>query len=1124
MALMILTVKTFGSLRFGPRSALSRCAVLGLFSVLAGGFSEAQNVPPNTSNPATLLAATSTGKEFGLDPKEHRTFLLDAETGTITRVLFEQTHEMLAVSWSSPGGGKHALRTNDAGLNSAIRFSFVANDRAEQKFDVSCLHTQVPCAGIITVSAARPALDGDMAGAAEEEALAEAEDIRRHGGQSTWPTALEKFRHAADFFQAAGDGTLRRAALNGEARLLLYRLSDYQAARDAALASTTVATGESDRQGQGLAWKTLSSAEYFLGDYAAGIQAAQKAISLYKETGDDYWQGILLGNLAYTFRETGDTEQALESSEQALAIARQIQDQYGVAFNLEALATVHLSRGELEQAFELYYEALDATRVQPYPAVEAAIWSGLGNLYSDLNDEKQAEECFQKALPLTKSSSDTAGMLKVISSLGELYLRQGRPKEALATLQEGQRQAEKLGLVREQSILSAAVARSEAELRNTEAARLEFQSAVDAAARIANKDAEASALLHFGDFEYRAGDSIRAREFYARAGELWTQESNRAQAATALASLARLDSDAGDLEKARREIEDALGFFESSRATLASRELRTSFFSSKHEYYDLAVSILMRLQAKEPTQGHDAEAFAIAERASSRALLDEVGGGSVPGFLHAPADLVHEQKSNRAHLDALFARLRALSDEPQKNSELISKVRVEIEEQLRAGDTLEGRIRAASGEYATFTGAKPATSAEIAERLGPRSALAKYWVGTDTTYVWLTTQEGFSSFTIHATRETIRSLVARWVDSLQARGEQKSGESLAERGHRLAAADAVERSTAESLGKLLVSPLGGLANIDRIYIVPDGPLSSIPFAALRIPVTGTSGHAGHAQSLEILLSRFEVLTEPSESILQSLSGSRPEANRTARIAVFADAVYSSSDPRVEGSHSRGAEPANAAETLRLATEAGMAHLPRLTGSRDEAREIGSLNGTSNTTIHLGFRAAAEAVRDQDWSRYAVVHFGVHALLNTEKPAFSGVVLTMVNPDGSPQNGVLWLSDIYSLHMPVNLVVLSGCHTANGREIPGEGLEGLSRAFFFAGAHSVVGSLWSVEDRETSLLMQRFYRNLIREKLSPAEAMRRAQLTTASVASTSAPYYWSGFTVQGDGASPLAHLP
>src|SRR6202789_4344594 len=96
--------------------------------------------------------------------------------------------------------------------------------------------------------------------------------------------------------------------------------------------------------------------------------------------------------------------------------------------------------------------------------------------------------------------------------------------------------------------------------------------------------------------------------------------------------------------------------------------------------------------------GHDAEALAIAERASSRGLLDELGGGRVPVFAHAPEDLVREKKKNQDQLDALFARLRTLSDEPQKNSEQIARTRVEIEDGLRASDTLEARMRASSRE------------------------------------------------------------------------------------------------------------------------------------------------------------------------------------------------------------------------------------------------------------------------------------------------------------------------------------------------------------------------------------------------------------------------------------------
>ena len=150
----------------------------------------------------------------------------------------------------------------------------------------------------------------------------------------------------------------------------------------------------------------------------------------------------------------------------------------------------------------------------------------------------------------------------------------------------------------------------------------------------------------------------------------------------------------------------------------------------------------------------------------------------------------------------------------------------------------------------------------------------------------------------------------------------------------------------------------------------------------------------------------------------------------------------------------------------------------------------------------------------DWTQFQIAHFATHAILSTTHPAFSGVVLSLVRSDGTPQKGVLWLDDIYNLTMPVDLVVLSGCRTAEGRDVPGEGLEGLSRAFLIAGASGVIGSLWSVEDQRTSLLMEKFYRGLLARHMSVAAALRNAQRSLAHSQKTAAPYYWAGFSIQG----------
>src|SRR5258708_39305565 len=100
---------------------------------------------------------------------------------------------------------------------------------------------------------------------------------------------------------------------------------------------------------------------------------------------------------------------------------------------------------------------------------------------------------------------------------------------------------------------------------------------------------------------------------------------------------------------------------------------------------------------------------------------------------------------------------------------------------------------------------------------------------------------------------------------------------------------------------------------------------------------------------------------------------------------------------------------------------------------------------------------------------------------------------MVDERGAGQNGYLRLHDIYNLRLDADLVVLSACQTALGKEIKGEGLIGLTRGFMYAGAPSVVASLWQVDDLATAQLMKSFYRGMLKDGLRPAEALRLAQL-------------------------------
>jgi CHAT domain-containing protein len=126
-----------------------------------------------------------------------------------------------------------------------------------------------------------------------------------------------------------------------------------------------------------------------------------------------------------------------------------------------------------------------------------------------------------------------------------------------------------------------------------------------------------------------------------------------------------------------------------------------------------------------------------------------------------------------------------------------------------------------------------------------------------------------------------------------------------------------------------------------------------------------------------------------------------------------------------------------------------------------------------------------------------------------------MVLSLVDAKGKPQNGFVRLHEIYNLSLPAELVVLSACQTALGKDVKGEGLIGLTRGFMYAGAKRVVASLWQVDDSATAELMQRFYAKMLRDGLRPAAALREAQVEMWKQNKWKMPYYWAGFTLQGE---------
>ncbi len=267
-------------------------------------------------------------------------------------------------------------------------------------------------------------------------------------------------------------------------------------------------------------------------------------------------------------------------------------------------------------------------------------------------------------------------------------------------------------------------------------------------------------------------------------------------------------------------------------------------------------------------------------------------------------------------------------------------------------------------------------------------------------------------------------------------------------------------------GSLLLSRIPKGAR--TIFVVGDGCLQALPFAALRISNGRTTSYA---------LRQYNLYLEPSASVVLYLK-QHPAAEKSQHVAIFADPVLSHSDSRLASIQ------AERADHRFLFT-----NMQRLTGSAEEAQKILQYLPRAAVTLRTGFDASPDQIRQLNAGDISVLHFATHTVTVSGHPEITGIALSMWNRDGKEQDGVLWLKDIYALHLPLSLVVLSGCRTDGRDSDQGEGLNNLAYAFFFAGGHAIVGSLWSVDDNSTSRLMELFLSRLAGEarKRGPGHA-------------------------------------
>ncbi len=383
--------------------------------------------------------------------------------------------------------------------------------------------------------------------------------------------------------------------------------------------------------------------------------------------------------------------------------------------------------------------------------------------------------------------------------------------------------------------------------------------------------------------------------------------------------------------------------------------------------------------------------------------------------------------------------------------------------------------------------------------LDRETLLLEYSLGEERSYLWVVSKEGLRSFRLPS-RAKIEAQAIQVSQLIAARAPAR-----------------VLDAAASELSRMVFGDAGPSLGGKRLLIVPDGALQSVPFAMLPEPGTNTPG------AHQPLVVRHEVVMTPSASALAALrtqvAGRKP-ALKT--LAVFADPVFDSSDPRAGGVASTFAPKPEAARLLEhLSSDSASPgsvsslRIPRLPWTAQEADRILRVAGDPSDLKAVGFDASRATAINGRLSDYKYLHFATHGYLDTERPELSALVLSQIDSRNQPEDGFLRVDDIYNARLSAELVVLSACQTGLGKEVRGEGLMGLTRAFLYAGVPRVIVSLWNVNDQATAELMADFYGKLLRSGMRPSAALREAQLQLRKQKRWQSPYYWAAFVQQGD---------
>jgi CHAT domain-containing protein len=770
--------------------------------------------------------------------------------------------------------------------------------------------------------------------------------------------------------------------------------------------------------------------------------------------------GALVG-LGDVYSAQGDYLRAANNYQQVMKIAEALGSKEGVAAVSVKMGNIHYQQGNYAQALGYYQRSVKIYEELGSKVEIAYPLANIGNAYFSLADYAQALVCYQKSLKIYQQLFDKAGTAYLLNKSGDVYAAQGRYTEAIDYYQQSLKSHEDLG----------------------------------------NRAMVAYALNNIGDIRYAQGDYKEAEALSTRAVDLARANDSPEILWRSLTSAGRAWRALAQPDRARHAFADAIGVIEQLRHRIVGNEQdRQLFFEGRTAPYHAMIDLLI-------ARNNRTESFAYAERAKGRVLLDVLdrGRANITGAM-TTAERTREQQLNETVV-ALNSQLRRETIRPQPDTTRIAGLERQLKIARLGYEAFQTQIYAAHPELNLQRGeVEPLTLDGVAPLMpDTKTALLEFTVTPERVYLFVITK-GVE------TEGSNRKDVEMKVYPLDIKVNELT--KLTSRFRALLAANTLNfREPARQLYDLLLRPAQGqIEGKTTLCIVPDGVLWELPFQALQ-PAAN-----------RYLLEDHALFYAPSLGVLRAMKKRVPPATTDAATSQADASGASMIKTKANPPTTFRALLAFGNPTLSVAVVAQARSLHRDGNLRplpEAEREVKSLiqfYKPAESEILTG-KEAREEIFKAEAGRYRVLHFATHGTLDDSNPMYSHLMLASANAN---EDGFLEAREIINLHLRADLVVLSACQTARGHAAAGEGLIGMSWAFFVAGTSTTVASQWKVDSASTTLLMANFHRLLAPQeasgavRVSKAQALRAAALKVLAHPQYRHPFYWAGFVTVGDG--------